>query len=62
MQGYKLKLADMDVKWDKTKEEDKPLLVRSMPRLKKYLEVLKRLTEGKLPPRRRLRAMRQAVA
>ena len=30
--------------------------------MKKYLKELKRLTEGKVPPRRRMRSMRQAVS
>ena len=47
----------MDGKWERVEEEDKPFLVRSVTRMKKYLESLKRLTEGKVPPRRQLRAM-----
>ena len=30
--------------------------------MKKYLKALKRLTEGEVPPRRRLRSMRKAVS
>ena len=52
----------MDGKWDRAEEEDKPLIVRSVPRPKKDLEALKCLTEGKLPPMRQLRSMRQVVA
>ena len=36
--------------------------MRGVPRLRKDLEALKRLTEGGVPPRRWLRDMKQAVA
>ena len=62
MQGDQLKLEDMVGKWEKAEEEYKPLLVRSVHCLKIFLEALKHLTERELPPRRRLKAMRQAVA
>ena len=62
MQGYKLQLKDMDGKWERVEEEDNPLLVSSVPWLKRYLEALKCLTEGEVPPRRQLISMRKSVA
>ena len=38
------------------------MLLIGVHQLRKYFEALKRLIEGEVPPRRRLRAMRQTVA
>ena len=38
------------------------MLVRGVPKTRKELEALKRLTEEEVPPMRRLRAMRQELA
>ena len=62
MQGEKIKLEDMDGKWERLEEEYKTLLVRGVTQLRKDLEALKRLTEGEVPYRRRLRSMSQVVA
>ena len=49
MQREQLKLEDMDVNWDRVEEEDRPLLIRVITRLRKDLEALKRLSEGEVP-------------
>ena len=57
-----MKLADMDGKWERIEEEHKPLLVIGVFILRKDLDALKRLVEGEVPPRQRLRDTRKAIA
>ena len=54
-------MEDLEGKWDRTEEIDKTILVKGVPRMGDNLVVLGRLTHLINPPRRQLRAGRQAV-
>ena len=62
MRQEKLKMAEVEGKWEGIEEADKPILVMGVPCLKFYLLVMGRLTEDQEPPWRQLMTQRQAVA